>query len=111
MMGTKHIHPALCLYLGAYRMCIDKKHLKDKVPRGNGTLCQLLEIKLKDITPSYKCKKYYGKKVWTVDAIDIEWVECKLVNKTGLMLQLETQIHNYTNQLDLVEKENQEQKH
>ncbi len=38
-MGTKHIDPALCIYLGAYLMCIDNKHLTDKVPRGNGTLC------------------------------------------------------------------------
>ena len=81
------------------------------MPRGNGTLCPVLEIKLKDISPSYKWKNYYGKKVWTVNAIYVEWVECELVNKTGLMLQLETQIHNYTNQLNLAEKENQEQKH
>ena len=47
MMGTKHIDPALCLYLGAYLMCIDNKHLADKVPRGNGTLCQVLDLKLK----------------------------------------------------------------
>jgi hypothetical protein len=30
MMGTKHIDTALCLYVGAYIMCIDNKHLKDK---------------------------------------------------------------------------------
>ncbi len=39
MMGTKHINPALCIYLGAYLMCIDNNYLTDKVPRGNGTLC------------------------------------------------------------------------
>jgi hypothetical protein len=39
MMGTKHIDPLLFLYLGAFLMCIDNKHLKDKVPRGNCTLC------------------------------------------------------------------------
>ena len=39
MIGTKHIDPALCLYVGALIMCIDNKHLKDKVPRGNGTIC------------------------------------------------------------------------
>ena len=32
-IGTKHLDPALCLYLGANLMCIDNKHLKDKVPR------------------------------------------------------------------------------
>jgi hypothetical protein len=72
MMGTKHIDPSLCLYLGAYLMCIDNKHLKDKVPRGNGTLCQVLDVKLKHNVPSHKCKNYYGRKVWTVNATDVE---------------------------------------
>jgi hypothetical protein len=53
MMVTKHIDPSLCLYLGAYHMCIDNKHLKDKVPKGNGTLCQVLDVKLKHNAPSY----------------------------------------------------------
>ena len=47
MMGTKHIDPAMCIYLGAYLMCIDNKHLTDKVPRGYGTLCRVLDFKLK----------------------------------------------------------------
>ena len=33
MMGSKHIDLALCLYIGAYLICIDNKHLTDKVPR------------------------------------------------------------------------------
>ncbi len=37
MMGSKHIDPALCIYIGAYLICIDNKHLRDKVPWGNGT--------------------------------------------------------------------------
>jgi hypothetical protein len=110
MMGTKHIDPLLCLYLGAYIMCIDNKHLKDKVPRGNGTLCQVLDVKLKHNAPSNKCKKYYGRKVWTVNATDIELVECEHVNKTGLILQLETQVHDGTCQLDLATKEGQPRK-
>jgi hypothetical protein len=35
---AKHIDPALCLYIGASLICIDNKHMKDRVPRGNGTL-------------------------------------------------------------------------
>ncbi len=31
--GTKHIDPALCMYVDAYLMCIDNKHLKDKSPK------------------------------------------------------------------------------
>ncbi len=94
MMGTKDIDPLLCLYLGAYLMCIDNKHLKEKMPRGNGTLCQVLNVKLKHNAPSYKCKSNYGRKVWTVNAKDVEWVECEHVNKNGLILQLETQKHD-----------------
>jgi hypothetical protein len=34
-----------------------------------------------------------GKKVRTVNASDVKWVECEHVNKTKTILQLETQIH------------------
>ncbi len=91
-------------------MCIKNNHLKDKVPKGNGALCQVLDVKLKHNAPSYKCKNYYGRKVWTVIATDVEWVECEYVNKSGLMLQLETQIHDVTCQLDLATKEGQPRK-
>ena len=57
MVGTKNIDPALCIYIGAHLKCIDNKHLKDKVPRGNGTLFRVLNVTLKDIAPSYKWKK------------------------------------------------------
>jgi hypothetical protein len=84
MMGSKHIDPDLCIYIGAYLICIDNKHLRDKVPWGNGTLCRVLGVKLNKNAQSYKWKNYYGKKVWTVNAADVEWVECEHVNKTSL---------------------------
>ena len=92
MMGSKHIDPALCIYIGAYLICIDNKHLTDKVPQGNGTLCRVLGVKLKDNAQSYKYKNYYGKKVCTVNAADVEWVECEHVNKSSFITQLESQI-------------------
>ena len=54
-------------------------------------LCQVLGVKLKDNAQSYKCKNYYGKKVWTVNAADVEWVECEHVNKSSFVTQLESQ--------------------
>jgi 3-methyladenine DNA glycosylase Mpg len=48
MSGTKHIDPALCIYIGASLICIDNKHMKDNVPRGNGTLCRVLGVKLRE---------------------------------------------------------------
>ncbi len=49
--------------------------------------------------------------MWTVNATYVEWVECEHVNKTGLILQLETQIHDVTSQLDSAEKKTQPQEH
>ncbi len=45
--------------------------------------------------------------MWTVNATDVEWVECEHVNKTGLILQLDTQIHDVTCQLDLATNKGQ----
>ncbi len=63
MAGTKHIDPALCLYVGAHLICIHNKLLKDNVSRGNGTICRVIGIKLKEQPQSYKWKSYYGRKV------------------------------------------------
>ena len=52
----------------------------------------LLTRHYKDGKSSYKCKNYYGKKVWTANAADVEWVECERVNKTSFVTQLESQI-------------------
>ena len=62
--NKKHVDPALCLYIGCYLICtIDNGQLTKKVPRGNGTLCRLVGMKLKDSATSYRWKKYYNKKV------------------------------------------------
>ena len=54
MVGTKHIDPSLCLYVGAYLICVlDNKHLRENIPRGNGTLFRVVSMKLKDYTPSH----------------------------------------------------------
>lgn len=108
-IGTKHIDPALCLYIGAYIMCIDNKNLKDKVPRGNGTTCRVIGFKIKNDATSYKYKNYYGKKVWTVNAVDIEWVECEHCNKTSSIIQMETQINNYKSLINQNNNENEQQ--
>ncbi len=46
-------------------------------------------------------EKNLRKKVWTVNANDVEWVECKHVNKTGSIIQLETNTNDLTYQLEL----------
>jgi hypothetical protein len=40
----------------------------------------------------HKWKNYYGKKVWTVNAKDVEYIQCEHFNKPGYIVQLEAQI-------------------
>jgi hypothetical protein len=72
MAGTKHIDPPLCIYVGPHLIYIDNKHLKDKVLSGNGTICRVIGITLKEQPQRNKLKNYYGRKVWTVNASDVE---------------------------------------
>jgi hypothetical protein len=89
---------ALCIYIGAYLICINNKHLKNEVSRGNGTLCKVLSVNLRENAPSCIWKNYSGMKVWTVNAEDVEWVQCKHVHKPGHISQLKSQ----TNDLEKV---------
>jgi len=93
--GNKHVNPALCLYIGAYLICtVGNEFLQEKVPRGNGALCRLVSMKIKDNATSHTYKKYYGKKVATVCAKDTKWIECEHVMKTDNMVRLERENHN-----------------
>ena len=44
------------------------------------------------------------KKVWSVNADDIEWVECEHVNKTHFISQLESKINELKEQLAKMQK-------
>ena len=70
---SKKIDPCLRLYNGALAMCIYNARLKnDKI--GNGTLCRVTSIKLKDDAP-LMWKNWDGVKVYTVSARCVEHVE------------------------------------
>ena len=61
-------------------------------------------MKIKDNTTNHKYKKYYGKKVWTVCAKDVEWIECEHVIKIESMVQLERELDDLAQKIPLAEK-------
>ena len=104
-VGTKKIDPALCLYVGAYVICvIDNSHLKDRVPRGNGTLCRVSSLKLKDSGTQRVWRNYYERKVWTVCAKDVEWLECELVNRPKDIIEQEHNIDSLRKKIDSISR-------
>jgi len=72
--GTKLISPHLCCYNGAYFMCNSNDGLKQH-GTANGSQARLLRVKLKENPQSYRCEIWDGKKVWTVCASEVEFVE------------------------------------
>jgi len=66
--------------------------LASKVPRGNGTLCRVIGIKLKDNALSCRWKNYYNKKVNTALASDVEWIELEHYPKSKEISTLEDEI-------------------
>ena len=90
---TKFVDPSLRLYVGAHCMCtVDNKRLKDKVPIGNGTLCRVVGIKLSDHAPSHRWQNWDGRKVSTVSAKHVDWVEFEYHPKSKSILKLEDEI-------------------
>ena len=99
--GTKGVDPALCLYKGCYLICtINNDSLTEKVPRGNGTICRLIKMKLKENPTSLTHRKYYAKKVNTVGVKDVEWIECEHIIKTQAMIHIEKQIDELSSSIN-----------
>ena len=47
----KHADPALCLYTGINMICVmSNEKMEEKPPRGNGTVCSLVSVKIKQGT-------------------------------------------------------------
>jgi hypothetical protein len=70
----KHADPVLCLYTGINLICVkSNEKMKEKLPRGNGTVCTLASVKIKQGAVSHIWREFYGRKVWTVNIKDVEW--------------------------------------
>jgi hypothetical protein len=53
--------------------------MQQNPPRGNDTVVKFISTKIKHMAPSYKVKQYKRRKVWTVNAVDTEWLNVELV--------------------------------
>ena len=109
----KLVDPCLRLYTGAHVMCIDNSKLKsDNI--GNGTLCRVKSVKLKQGAPPLNWKNWDGKKVWCVSARHVEYVEFerfpvdeRMVSLKATIQGLENEINNENNRNELTKLKRQ----
>ena len=93
---TKPVDPCLKCYSGGFYMCMDNDRL-EKDGTGNGTQGRLKKIKLKSNAKSLRWKNWDGRKVWTVCASEVEWVEFEHHPKTAEILVLENELNRLSN--------------
>jgi hypothetical protein len=86
---NKQIDQALILYFGAHCMIINNDDISKG--RANGTLCRDIGIKRKTNQP-LKWKNYDGKKVYTTNVSDVEYVEFEHFLKKVERISLENKI-------------------
>lgn len=89
----KLIDPSLCCYNGAYFMCISNEGLREH-GTGNGTQGRLVGVKLKDRASSYRWKVWDNKKIWTVNAVDVEYIILEHHPPTREISSMEKQLHS-----------------
>lgn len=95
--GTKHVDPALKLYVGAHCMITDNDNLAEG--RANGTLCRVVSVKRRDESSPLQWTNYDGKKVYTMNVKDIEYVEFEHFPPNFIQKQLKAEILNIENSL------------
>ena len=92
MQDHKHVDPALLVYNGcAVIYTGDNSNLENAVPRGNGTRCEIIEVKLRDGAET-STKNYYGKKVRTVLADQVEHLKLKKIDESKEMSDMKKAI-------------------
>ena len=64
----------------------------EKVPRGNGTMCRFRSLKLKPDAQSCTIKSINGKLVRTVNATDVEYIECEVIDNSRHISYLENKL-------------------
>jgi hypothetical protein len=83
---NKCIDPALKLYVGAHCMINENDNVKEG--RANGTMCRVVSIKTKRDTNELGWRNYNGKKVYYINAIDVEYIEFEHYPPTASQLKI-----------------------
>lgn len=85
----KMIDPALKIYKGCHCMINDNDDIKEG--RANGTVCRVVSVKRKNKSP-LQWKNYNGRKVFTMNVKDVQYIEFEHFPKTKEQKDLEEEL-------------------
>jgi hypothetical protein len=73
----------MSLYWNQPHMCYVKWKNGEKPPHGNGTVCTLISVIIKQGAASHIWREFYRRKVLMVNIKDAKWLVVKLANDSG----------------------------
>eukprot|EP00956_Cyclotella_meneghiniana_P032178 scaffold87347_cov52-Cyclotella_meneghiniana.AAC.1 len=66
--------------------------MNEKPPRGNGTVCKFISVKIKEDAVSHRVRVYNNKKIWTVSIEDVLWITVELADNSEEIDALKAQV-------------------
>ena len=99
--NNKKADPALCLYTGVNLIyTADNNKMNEKPPRGNGTVCKFISVKIKEDVASHRVRTYNNKKLWTVSIEDVLWITVELADNSEEIDALKAQVEELQRKTD-----------
>eukprot|EP00956_Cyclotella_meneghiniana_P020171 scaffold35251_cov63-Cyclotella_meneghiniana.AAC.3 len=76
--------------------------MNEKPPRGNGTVCKFISVKIKEdaASQSHRVRIYNNKKIWTVSIEDVLWITVELADNSDEIDALKAQVEELQQKTD-----------
>jgi hypothetical protein len=74
---------------------MSNEKMEEKPPQGNGTVCSLVSVKIKQGATTHRWRELYGRKVWSVNIKDVEWLTVQLADNSEEITNLECEIGEF----------------
>ena len=71
---------------------MSNEKMEEKPPRGNGTVVKLVSVKIKPGATSHVWCEFYGRKVWTVNIRDVQYLTVELSDDSDDIKSLKKEI-------------------
>jgi hypothetical protein len=108
--ATEKNRPSTLSYAGINPICVtNKKDMEQDPPRGNRTVVKFISSIIKQHPNSHRWKDYNGKKVWTVNAKDVEYITVELIDNPEEINRIKREIEA-TKHDNTIDKKRKQQK-
>ena len=88
----KHADCFMSIHWNQPNMHDVKQKMEEKPPQGNGTVCTLISVKIKQDAASHIWHEFYGKKVWMVNINGDEWLTVELADDLDEIVNIKQEL-------------------